>query len=56
MAFATTAVVVTGSLGLLDAQPPDFTAAGVPRPDAPTLRLTDAGTAVEGTDHRVLAS
>jgi hypothetical protein len=55
-ALATTAVVVTGSLGLLDARPPDFAAAGVPRPDAPLLRLADAGTAVEGTDYRVLAS
>lgn len=30
--------------------------AAMPRPDAPTIRLADAGRAVEGEDYRVLAS
>jgi hypothetical protein len=55
-ALATAALVVTGSLASLDARPPDFAAAGVPQPAAPTLRLTDALAAAEGTDYRVLAS
>jgi hypothetical protein len=55
-ALATAAVVTTGSLALRDPGPPDFAAAGVPRPQAPTLRLADAVAAVEGTDYRVLAS
>lgn len=54
-ALATAAAVMAGSFVLSDA-PPDLDAAGVPRPDAPTLRLTDARTAVEGNDYRVLAS
>jgi len=55
-ALATAAIVVTGSLASLDARPPDFAAAGVPRPDAPMLRLADALAAAEGTDYRVLTS
>ncbi len=55
-ALATAAIVVTGSLASLDARPPDFAAAGVPRPDAPMLRLADAVAAAEGTDYRVLTS
>ena len=55
-ALATAAVVVTGSLASLGGGPPDFASAGVPRPDAPTLRLADAVAAAEGTDYRVLAS
>jgi hypothetical protein len=54
-ALATAAIVVTG-VAVLDTEPPDFEAAGVPRPDAPTLRLADAATAVEGSDYRELAS
>ena len=54
-ALAATAVA-TASFVLLNPSPPDLTAAGVPRPDAPTLRLADATPAVEGTDYRVLAS
>ena len=55
-ALATAVLVVSGSLAALDDGPPDFVAAGVPRPDAPTLRLADAVAASEGTDYRVLAS
>lgn len=55
-ALATAAVVVTGSLVSWGGGPPDFAAAGVPRPDAPTLRLTDALAASVGTDYRVLES
>ncbi len=55
-ALATAALVVTGSLAWPGSAPPDFAAAGVPRPDAPTLRLTDAQAAVKGVDYRVLAS
>lgn len=54
-ALATAAVLVGGAL-VWPSSPPDFEAAGVPRPDAPTLRLTDARPATEGTDYRVLAS
>ncbi len=54
-ALATAALVVTGSLVSLS-RPPDFAAAGVPQPDAPTLRLADALPAAEATDYRVLAS
>ena len=54
-ALATAAVVATGSL-LLHGGPSHVTAAGVPRPDAPTLRLSDAVTAQEGADYRLLAS
>lgn len=36
--------------------PPDLGAAGIPAPEGPTLRLTDAVAAVEGQDYRVLAS
>ena len=55
-ALATAAMVVVGSLASLGGGAPDFAAAGVPQPDAPTLRLADALPAVEGTDYRVLAS
>jgi hypothetical protein len=51
-----TAMIATVSFALLNPGPPDLAAAGVPRPDAPTLRLADAGPAVEGTDYRTLAS
>ena len=55
-ALATAALVATGSLASLNGGPPDFASAGVPQPDAPTLRLADAVAAAKGTDYRVLAS
>jgi hypothetical protein len=55
-ALTTAAVVTTASLVFLVDRPPDFAAAGVPRPDAPTLRLSDAVPAVQGEDYRVLES
>jgi hypothetical protein len=55
-ALATAAVVLIGSLALLNRGPVHLAAAGMPQPDAPTLRLTDAVAAAEGTDYRVLAS
>lgn len=55
-ALATAVVVATGSLASLNGGPPDFASAGVPKPDAPTLRLADAVAAAKGTDYRVLAS
>jgi hypothetical protein len=55
-AVATAAIVVAASLAALRGEPPDFAAAGVPMPDAPTIRLTDATPAAEGRDYRVLAS
>jgi hypothetical protein len=55
-ALATAAVVVTGSLASPDAGSPQVAVAGVPRPDAPTLRLGDAQAALAGTDYRVLES
>jgi hypothetical protein len=55
-ALATAAIVVGGSLAWPDPQPPNPSAAGVPKPDAPLLRLADAEAAVEGTDYRVLTS
>ncbi|QNN53743.1 hypothetical protein [Nocardioides mesophilus] len=54
-ALATAAVVMVGPLASLGG-PPDFAAAGVPQPDAPTLRLADADAAAPGKDYRVLAS
>jgi hypothetical protein len=56
IALASVALVGGGAFALLDQSPPDFAAAGVPRPDAPTLRLGEATPAVEGTHYRVLAS
>jgi hypothetical protein len=54
--LATVAVVATVSLVSLDDGPPDLAAAGVPQPDAPTLRLADAATATEGRDYQLQAS
>ncbi len=54
-AIATAGIVVAGSL-VLDPGGHDVPAAGVPQPDAPTLRLTDAVPASEGKDYRLLAS
>jgi hypothetical protein len=53
-ALATAAVVALTSV--VWPSPPDLDAAGVPAPDAPTLRLSDARQAVEGEDYRVLTS
>ena len=55
-ALATAALVAAGSLASLNGGRPDFASAGVPKPDAPTLRLADAVAAAKGTDYRVLAS
>jgi hypothetical protein len=55
-ALATAALVAAGSLASLNGGRSDFASAGVPKPDAPTLRLADAVAAAKGTDYRVLAS
>ncbi|VXC32918.1 hypothetical protein [Nocardioides sp. AX2bis] len=55
-ALATAAVVAATSLLGAESPPPDLVAAGVPAPDAPTLRLADAVAATEGEDYRILAS
>ena len=44
------------SMSWLNPGPADLVAAGVPRPDGPTLRLAEARPAVEGTDYRTLTS
>ncbi|HEV2798198.1 MAG TPA: hypothetical protein VGV65_11310 [Nocardioides sp.] len=48
--------ITLGSLAWLDPAPADLDAAGVPRPDGPSLRVAGAAPAVEGTDYRELAS
>jgi hypothetical protein len=53
-ALASAAVI--GLTTLVWPSPPDLDAAGVPRPEGPVLRLTDATDAVEGEDYRVLTS
>ncbi|QBR92152.1 hypothetical protein [Nocardioides euryhalodurans] len=53
---AVAAVSVIGLASVVWPSPPDLTAAGVPAPDAPTLRLADAREAVEGRDYTVLTS
>jgi hypothetical protein len=53
---AMTTVAAIGLTALVWPSAPDLDAAGVPAPTAPTLRLSDAGNAVEGRDYRVLAS
>jgi hypothetical protein len=53
-ALASAAVI--GVTSLVWPSPPDLNAAGVPAPQGPVLRLTDATAAVEGEDYRVLAS
>jgi hypothetical protein len=53
---AVATAVVVGLASVVWPSPPDLDAAGVPLPDAPTLRLTDAQEAVLGDDYRVLAS
>ena len=51
---AVAAVAVVGLSSLFSPSEPNLVAAGVPAPDAPTLRLADAQDAVEGADYRVL--
>lgn len=54
-----TAIVAAAVVGLTSfvwPSPPDLDAAGVPRPDAPALRLAEAREAVEGRDYGLLAS
>ena len=53
---AVASAAVIGLTSLVWPSPPDFDAAGVPTPAAPTMRLTDAQEAVRGEDYRVLAS
>jgi hypothetical protein len=53
---ALAAAAVVGLTSLVWPAPPDLDAAGVPRPDAPTLRLADARQAERGADYRVVAS
>ncbi|QBX56151.1 hypothetical protein EXE58_12195 [Nocardioides seonyuensis] len=48
--------ITLASMTWLNPSPPDLAAAGVPNVSGPSVRLTDAQTSVEGTDHRVLAS
>lgn len=48
--------ITLASVSWLNPSPADLTAAGVPRPVGPTIRLTDARPAVEGTDYRELTS
>lgn len=55
-ALASAAIVGLTTLAWPSADPPDFTAAGVPRPEGPVLRLSDATAAQEGEDYRLLAS
>ncbi len=54
-ALATAAIVGIGSVAL-DPGAPESGSAGVPRPDAPTLRLADAAPATEGVEYTVLKS
>jgi hypothetical protein len=53
-ALASAAVI--GLTTLVWPSPPDLGAAGVPIPEGPVLRLTDATDAVKGEDYRVLAT
>jgi hypothetical protein len=48
--------ITLASVSWLNPSPADLAAAGVPRPEGPTIRLTDARPAVEGTDYRELTS
>jgi hypothetical protein len=48
--------ITLASVTWLNPSPADLAAAGVPRPEGPTIRLTDARPAVEGTDYRELTS
>lgn len=51
-----TGAIALGSIAWLDPAPADLAAAGVPRPDGPTVRLAEARVAVEGQDYRELAA
>ena len=48
--------ITLASVTWLDPSPADLAAAGVPRPEGPTIRLTDSRPAVEGQDYRELTS
>ena len=48
--------IALGSLAWLHPAPADLAAAGVPRPDGPSIDLRGARPAVEGTDYRDLAT
>jgi hypothetical protein len=48
--------IALASVTWLTPEPADLAAAGVPRPEGPTIRLADSRPAVEGTDYRELAS
>lgn len=54
--LATAGMAVVASLVTPGGETGGDSAASMPRPDAPTLRMTDAVDAVEGRDYRVLAS
>jgi hypothetical protein len=51
-----TGAIALGSMAWLDPAPADLAAAGVPRPEGPTVRLTEATPAVEGRDYRELSA
>jgi hypothetical protein len=48
--------ITLASVSWLNPSPADLAAAGVPRPEGPSIRLTDSRPAVEGTDYRELTS
>jgi hypothetical protein len=48
--------ITLASVAWLNPSPADLTAAGVPRPEGPTIRLADARPAVEGQDYRELTT
>lgn len=48
--------ITLGSLTVMDTTPPDLAAAGVPGASGPTIDLSGARPAVEGTDYRELAT
>ena len=48
--------IALGSVAWIDPAPADLAAAGVPRPEGPTLRVAGAAPAIEGTDYRELAT
>jgi hypothetical protein len=51
-----TGAIALGSMAWIDPAPADLTTAGVPRPEGPTVRLTEATPAVEGQDYRELSA
>ena len=48
--------IAMASMSWLNPSPADLAAAGVPRPDGPTIRLAESSPAVQGTDYRTLTS